>query len=403
MERNEAINIIRNIHSTDKEKEALGVLIPELAESEDERIRKDIVSHFEAIRAQALYDYQEESDGIISSCNERIAYLERQKEQEPIPDSVKYDEGFKDGRSIGFKEGVESVKSAESSKDKRIRKWLTFVFTSRNEKFVEELDNYRGDVTREQILAYLEKQKELKPAECSKDEKIRKVLLRCCDDWEKGQFGCMAKEDVPTIRAYLEKQGEQFTHHEPDESLVEAVKHQMEDDGDMDEFVRKGIDDIVLKYAELGAKWQREQKPAEWNKFDKYMLAGLVHFLESQKTEESEAKDPSMQDVIKWVTSLQERFNLALKQAWSEEEKRCLDEAIEALELIGEEGMAENLKNLRTRPKQEWSEEDEEEKFFNLLHAGLYAMKVKIGRDKYEKAVEQLNSLRIKFGTSKSK
>lgn len=39
-----------------------------------------------------------------------------------------------------------------------------------------------------------------------KDERIRKALLRCCDDWEKGQFGCMKSEDVPAIRAYLEKQ-----------------------------------------------------------------------------------------------------------------------------------------------------------------------------------------------------
>lgn len=47
------------------------------------------------------------------------------------------------------------------------------------------------------------------PAEWSEDEKVRKALLRCCDDWEKGQFGCMAQEDVPTIRAYLERQKKQ--------------------------------------------------------------------------------------------------------------------------------------------------------------------------------------------------
>ena len=52
----------------------------------------------------------------------------------------------------------------------------------------------------------------------SEDEKIRKALLRCCDDWEKGQFGCMAKEDVPAIRAYLEKQKEQ----KPDIELIQC-------------------------------------------------------------------------------------------------------------------------------------------------------------------------------------
>lgn len=50
-----------------------------------------------------------------------------------------------------------------------------------------------------------------------------------------------------------------FTHHEADESLQEAVTHQMEDEQVIDDYVRRGLDDIVLKYAQLGANWQREQ------------------------------------------------------------------------------------------------------------------------------------------------
>lgn len=48
---------------------------------------------------------------------------------------------------------------------------------------------------------------ELKESE-DEDERIRKALLRCCDDWEKGQFGCMNAADIPAIRAYLKKQKE---------------------------------------------------------------------------------------------------------------------------------------------------------------------------------------------------
>ena len=44
---------------------------------------------------------------------------------------------------------------------------------------------------------------------------------------------------------------------------------------------------------------------------------------------------------------------------WSEEEKRCLDEAIETLDKLGYDGMADNLKHLHPQPKQEWGEEDE--------------------------------------------
>ena len=42
-------------------------------------------------------------------------------------------------------------------------------------------------------------------------------------------------------------------------NLDEAVTTQMEEDGDVDHFVRKGIDDIALKYAKLGAEWMAGQ------------------------------------------------------------------------------------------------------------------------------------------------
>lgn len=43
------------------------------------------------------------------------------------------------------------------------------------------------------------------------------------------------------------------------EDLERCVVEQMEADGDVDDFVRRGIDDIASKYAQLGAQWQREQ------------------------------------------------------------------------------------------------------------------------------------------------
>lgn len=43
------------------------------------------------------------------------------------------------------------------------------------------------------------------------------------------------------------------------EDLERFVVEQMEADGDVDDFVRRGIDDIALKYAALGAQWQRER------------------------------------------------------------------------------------------------------------------------------------------------
>ena len=77
MKREEAINIVRNIYQTDKEKEALATLIPELRESEDERIRKELKEAFEA------YDIESKWNGIpIRSI---FAWLEKQKEKSEIP------------------------------------------------------------------------------------------------------------------------------------------------------------------------------------------------------------------------------------------------------------------------------------------------------------------------------
>lgn len=47
------------------------------------------------------------------------------------------------------------------------------------------------------------------------------------------------------------------------EDLEKCVVEQMEADGDVDDFVRRGIDDIASKYAALGARWQRDRDQKE--------------------------------------------------------------------------------------------------------------------------------------------
>ena len=81
MTREEAIKVVRNIYQTDAEKEALETLIPELRESEDERIIK------------TLQEYVKNRNWNLGgpTQDEVLAWLERQKELtatmngEPIP------------------------------------------------------------------------------------------------------------------------------------------------------------------------------------------------------------------------------------------------------------------------------------------------------------------------------
>ncbi len=78
MTRKEAIEIVRNIYETKQEKEALEFLIPELAESEDERVRKEIIR---------IVDIWTNSSPVINGIPREtlLAYLEKQKEQNVAP------------------------------------------------------------------------------------------------------------------------------------------------------------------------------------------------------------------------------------------------------------------------------------------------------------------------------
>lgn len=82
-----------------------------------------------------------------------------------------------------------------------------------------ELEHTKSSTLKDAILALHPELAE------SEDEKIRKALLRCCDDWEKGQFGCMNASDIPAVRAWLEKKKEQqpVEWSEEDELMRTAV------------------------------------------------------------------------------------------------------------------------------------------------------------------------------------
>ena len=86
MTREEAINIVRDIYQTDKEKEALATLIPELAESEDERIKK-IITDSVFYQYGAGVEYKDVLDYLDK--------LEKQKAQKPAEWSEEDEEHLK--------------------------------------------------------------------------------------------------------------------------------------------------------------------------------------------------------------------------------------------------------------------------------------------------------------------
>lgn len=103
MTREEAINKLKTLCSPEQ-MYALKVLVPELAESEDEKIRKELIA---VINDLILPDEQKTRFN---------AYLEKQKGVE-----AEIEKAYKNADAIqyekGFEEGVASVKSAEWSEE----------------------------------------------------------------------------------------------------------------------------------------------------------------------------------------------------------------------------------------------------------------------------------------------
>ena len=81
MEREEAIEVIKELQPNDRLREALRTLIPELAENEDEIIRKKILAEYKDRLAIASIEYKNPlcNKEIVDFLEKAIAYLERQK------------------------------------------------------------------------------------------------------------------------------------------------------------------------------------------------------------------------------------------------------------------------------------------------------------------------------------
>lgn len=135
MTREEAIKIVRNIYQTDAEKEALATLIPELAESEDERI------------IRTLQDYVKNRNWPLNgpTQDEVLAYLEKQKDASKAIEAVDRIDKYID----------EHLANAHDMKD-----------SNPDKKYYRGWDDALGEMARILQDVYSgEKQKELQPVE----------------------------------------------------------------------------------------------------------------------------------------------------------------------------------------------------------------------------------------------
>ena len=223
------------------------------------------------------------------------------------------------------------VPELRESEDERIRKILIDAFEKKNNSFIDELVDCR--LTKADILAWLEKQKEVK-----------------------------VKYVYPKFRI-----GDIISYNKPEPGFsdytIVGFNNEMPDylvDGGNVPSCSIGIEFIDSNYH------LKEQKPAEWCEEDEKWFKEI----ELMALSFSNSAD-YREKFFNWLKSLPERFNLQPKQEWSEEDKRNLNRILNIIRwaadsdrmnrIVGDKEAIELedfLKSLRSQPKNKWSEED---------------------------------------------
>ena len=276
------------------------------------------------------------------------------------------------GYTAEIADGFVVIRPAESD-DERIRKML-IARVRTAEELNEEL--------REWIIAYLEKQKdspmpedtvvfqkgvaEGRRLEREDMEKKRGPIIETYQrSWyTEGYYDGKLKKEPRWI---IKTQGICTKYEENPkygQSLEEEQKPLLPEDKVKHSLYVEGFEagKEVGRQCEKVFGKQKEDKPV-WSEEDERMLSRCIKSVESSKNFAEtqtfkEAKDKEKD----WLKSLPERFNLQLKQEWSDEDELMRTAVIQTLETLGGRGTTgiqiDWLKSLRPQLKQEWSKED---------------------------------------------
>ncbi len=238
------------------------------------------------------------------------------------------------------------------SEDERIRKWLTDLFSNRNEKFAQELDNYRGLVTREQILAYLEKQKEQKPVMgngISEQTKMNETVYKFTpEEWKKALDEQLPKEQKPVddsdfktkLAEHMMKNRTGYSYNISSESILEIAKEEL------------------IKRGEL-------QKPVEWSEEDGWLAGEVLDMIKSNGR--WVRSDDAVKQVSNWFNNRFKLLRPQPKQEWSEEDKNFINELCNLLASIAKNNyvgryyapdFVNKLQSLR--PQHHWKPSEEQ-------------------------------------------
>ena len=261
----------------------------QLRESEDERIRKELINF---LRSPFIKE---------NLTDEKVApwldWLEKQKEQEHICDSAQYEDGFKTGLEIGLRKQKEQkpIQTENEREYVKTLKGLVSDFIRNSGGGIVDTAYYQ------QIYDWLDRRHvEQKPAEWSEEdeERIQSILF---------SIG-YCKDEYPNKKDYSK-----------DIDWLKSLRPQP----------KKGLHPGSIRKVDNPMKWmeedekEREQKLVAWSEEDERMLSRCVKSIESSKQfADSDTFKKAKDNEIDWLKHL--------RPSWkpSEEQMNALNFAI---------------------------------------------------------------------------
>lgn len=346
MDREEALKIVRDLYEKSlflkKDKEAVATLIPELKESEDERIRKWILDGL---------DFYSDAIDAPEDHKKAIAYLEKQKDEA----QKQFNLGVQAGREEVM---YEMEKEQDKCPEYCVRSHCIGCSIYEKQKEQKSIEDVVKDITKDK-------------------ETTTKFLKSAGIVNDNGELSEMYRSDQKPIISAEESLGISQEEYNTivDECIYGENEEQkpaecIEDSVKFDEGFKTG--------REVGFREGVESvKPAEWSEEDENCRHDILLSLEALCSSASSTDTYIVyKHLIDWLKSLSERFNLQPKQEWSEEEQQTISFAVDWLTKMLErtnvpeakrdiESVILGLKSLRPQPK----EESNEEKIMNFFDA----------------------------------
>jgi GNAT superfamily N-acetyltransferase len=360
MNRQEQINKVSELFSSgllsENAKNALLKDFPELAESEDKRMRNRIIGYLK----QDIEEYPERKERI----DEMLAYLEKQKEQKSIEDVAKEVSKDKKSAMVFLKAAGIMDENGELAEQYRSeQKPAIFVhkfrvgdkvISTKNEHLtydvlevghINELGNpeYKVEIFADgkgdepANIKYIECRKmdgwgkliEQKPAEWSEEYREEDLRTRFAFYTYKDEDGVLYLSNV-FVEEASRRAGFGTRILKAAETVAETIgattiRVKVEQDSPANAWYRKnGYGYITFEkgydWLEKNLEYMKSSKPAEWSDEDSRILYNVIAYV-GYAAGQRGVRNDEFKKANSWLKYLPERFNLQPKQEWSEEDE----------------------------------------------------------------------------------